>query len=257
MGTSNIHLRETWRQRILLLLFGMVVLSSGVCRGQVTGADLPATDTTIIFRPVRPLLEDVTNHAVAYNNAGMSLLFSSSGWAVGGYYGTEIGTGVTLNVDLFITGRRNTDEFENAIFNNSFLVVSEKVNRLLMIPLTASIQYRLFRESLQETFRPYFSIGAVAATIIRTPYLDYGNYGEVLRFYEYFESFGYATTYVRPGAMLGFGAVFGPVGKGNQVGVGLRYYTIPFGGDGLESIRFNPIKDFGGLIISMTIGSAW
>jgi hypothetical protein len=240
----------------LIGLFVMVCILSPA-KAQITGGDLPATDTTIIFRPVRPLLDDVTNHAVAYNSAGMSLLFSPSGWAVGGYYGIEIGSGVTLNFDAFITGRRNTDEFENAILNGTTLVVAEKVNRLLMIPLTVSIQYRLFRESLQETFRPFVTFGGVAASIVRTSYIDYDNYGTPIRFYEFFESFGYSTTYVRPGAMLGFGAVFGPVGKGNQVGVNLKYYTVPFGGQGLESMRFSPITDFGGVIISMTIGSAW
>lgn len=244
---------------IRLALLGLVVLFSSVAsmQAQVTGGDLPATDTSIIFRPVRPLLDDVTNHAVAYNSAGMSLLFSSSGWAAGGYYGVEIGSGVTLTVDLFITGRRNSDEFENALLNGTLPVVAEKVNRLFMIPLTLSIQYRLFRESLQETFRPFVTVGAVAGTILRTPYIDYGNYSEPTRFYEFFESFGYSTTYVRPGAMIGFGAVFGPVGKGNQVGVNLKYYTVPFGGQGLESMRLSPITDFGGVIISMTIGSAW
>lgn len=241
---------------VLLSLFVVVGFVLPI-RAQVTGGDLPPTDTSIMFRPVRPLLDDVTNHAVAYNSAGMSLLFSSTGWAAGGYYGVEIGSGLTLNFDAFITGRRNTDEFENALLNGAILVVAEKVNRLFMIPLTASIQYRLFRESLQETFRPFVTVGGVAATIIRNPYIDYDNYGSPTRFYEFFESFGYSTTYVRPGAMIGFGAVFGPVGKGNQVGVNLKYYTVPFGGQGLESMRFSPITDFGGVIISMTIGSAW
>jgi len=244
-----------FKSALIGLALLLCVLSSA--RAQVTGGDLPATDTTIMFRPVRPLLDDVTNHAVAYNNAGMSLQFSSSGWALGGYYGTEIGTGLTFSLDAFITGRRNTDEFENALLNGAILVVAEKVNRLFMIPLTASIQYRLFRETLQETFRPFVTVGGVAAAIVRTPYIDYDNYGSPTRFYEFFESFGHATTYVRPGAMIGFGAVFGPVGKGNQVGVNLKYYTVPFGDQGLESMRYSPITDFGGVIISMTIGSAW
>ncbi len=240
-------------------LAGLLVLicCASSMQAQVAGDELPATDTTIMFRPVRPLLDDETNKAVAYNNGGLSLLFSSSGWALGGYYGVEIGTGVTLSFDAFITGRRNTDEFENALLDGTIPVVADKVNRLMMIPFTVSVQYRLFRESLQETFRPFLTVGGVAATIIRTPYINYDNYGYPLKFYEFFESFGHATTYVRPGAMLGFGAVFGPVGKGSQVGVNLRYYTIPFGDQGLESMRFSPITDFGGLIISMTIGSAW
>jgi hypothetical protein len=33
-----------------------------------------------------------------------------------------------------------------------------------------------------------------------------------------------------------------------------RYYLIPFGGEGLESIRGRPMKDFNGLFISLAIG---
>ncbi|MBU3699785.1 MAG: hypothetical protein FGM33_07225 [Candidatus Kapabacteria bacterium] len=241
----------------LTLIIAVVLVLTGTARAQVTGDDLPATDTTILFRPVRPLMEDITNQAVAYNHAGGNILLSSSGWAFGGFYGFELGSGITLGLDAFITGRRNTDEFDNALLNGVIPVVAEKVNRLFMIPVTLSLQYRLFRESLQETFRPYVALGATAGNIIRTPYIDEGDFYNPPRYFEFFESFGYAETYFRPGIMIGGGAVFGPVGKGNQVGVSVRYYTIPFGGDGLESIRGKPITDFGGLIISLSIGAAW
>ena len=242
-----------------VVLFLAIMLGAPGVQAQVPGGDLPPTDTTILFRPVRPLLEDVTNQAVAYHQAGMSLLLSSSGWAVGGYYGTEIGTGLTLGCDMFISGKRNTDEFDNALYNGLIPVVADKVNRLFVMPLTISLQYRLFRETLQETFRPFLTFGAVAGTILKTPYLRIENidYYETLRYYEFFESFGHATTYLRPGAMIGLGAVFGPVGKGSQVGVSIRYFTIPFGGKGLESILDKPITDFGGLVIGLAIGTAW
>jgi hypothetical protein len=241
----------------MLLILAVLLIGLGSARAQVTGDDLPATDTTIVFRPVRPLMEDVTNQAVAYNSAGANLLLSGSGWAFGGFYGIELGSGITLGIDAFITGRRNTDEFDNALLNGVIPVVAEKVNRLFMIPVTVSLHYRLFRESLQETFRPFVAFGATAGNIIRTPYIDEGDFYNPPRFFEFFESFGYAETYLRPGIMIGMGAVFGPVGKGNQVGVNIKYYTIPFGGEGLESIRGKPITDFGGLIISLSIGAAW
>ena len=244
-------------QRRAIWILVVFIASLGIIRAQVTGDDLPATDSTIVFRPVRPLMEDVTNQAVAYYGAGANLLLSASGWAFGGYYGFELGSGITLNLDAFITGRRNTDEFDNALLGGVIPIVAEKVNRLLMVPVTMSLQYRLFRESLQETFRPYVAFGATAATIVQAPYIDEGDFYTPARYYEFFESFGYATTHFRPGIMLGFGSTFGPVGKGNQIGVSVKYYTIPFGGDGLESIRGKPITDFGGLVVALSIGTAW
>jgi hypothetical protein len=245
------------RQHHVFLLLAMLIAPWGGLRAQVTGGDLPVTDTTIMFRPVRPLMDDVTSQAVAYNGAGANILLSSSGWAFGGYYGFELGSGITLSIDAFISGRRNTDEFDNALLNGVIPIVAEKVNRLFMVPLTVSIQYRLFRETLQETFRPYVAFGATGAGIIRTPYIDEGDFYNPPRYFEFFESFGSATLYPRMGVMLGGGAVFGPVGKGNQVGVSVKYYVIPFGGEGLESIRGKPITDFGGLFIALSIGAAW
>jgi hypothetical protein len=41
------------------------------------------------------------------------------------------------------------------------------------------------------------------------------------------------------------------------MGFTLRYYTIPFGGEGLESIQGVPINNFGGVFLTLSVGSAW
>ena len=57
--------------------------------------------------------------------------------------------------------------------------------------------------------------------------------------------------------MFGIGASFGSLGKGSFIGVNIRYYTIPFGDPGLESLAALPISNFGGVFLSLSVGSAW
>ena len=120
-----------------------------------------------------------------------------------------------------------------------------------MIPITFGAAYRLFSESLQESFRPFVSMGVSPTIIIQTPYIQDGIY------YEFFNSFGQAQTHFRWGGQFSIGSNFGDPTDGSVIGVQLRYYTIPFGGDGLESVRGLPIENFGGVMISISVGSAF
>jgi hypothetical protein len=156
----------------------------------------------------------------------------------------------TVFGNVGLSGRRNSDEFENA-WLGSVPVVAEKVNRLYMIPMTVGFQYRLFAADLQESFRPYVSAGITPTIIVQTPYIRDGE------FYEFFSAFGYAETHFRWGAMFAVGSLFGDPTEGTVIGVTARYYTIPFGGEGLESIRDLPITNFGGIFLSLSVGWAW
>ena len=55
------------------------------------------------------------------------------------------------------------------------------------------------------------------------------------------------------GGYAGVGADFG-IGK-SLITLNFKYYIIPFGGDGLLSVKNNPITDFGGFFIGITFGS--
>lgn len=220
---------------------------------QIAG-EPPRVDSTIVFTSPRPLLEASVNRPKT-TAAGVDLLFSGSGWGLGGFYQTAIAEHLSLTLHAAISGKRNTDEFENYLLGPT-PVVWDKVNRLFMFPTTVGLQYRLFAESLQESFRPFVSVGAGPTVIIATPYLrDDAYYGR--RYYEFFSSFADAVTYVRPGGYVGTGAFFGSPTLGNTVGVHIRYYVIPFGGEGIESVRGRPITDFGGLFLSLSIGAAY
>jgi len=110
-----------------------------------------------------------------------------------------------------------------------------------MVPLSLSVLYFLFTESLEETFAPLISAGIVPTLIVATPYAE-----------EFFRAFQQARLFGRMGAHLGIGVRIRYAGQ-SFLGVGLRYYTIPFGGSGLESVRGSPIRDFGGIVLSLRL----
>lgn len=247
---SSLRMRPAFKISAISVV---LILTMGVreVRAQITGEEPLPSDTTMIFTPVRPLLEEIASNAIATRAAGFDLLFSGSGWGVGGIYLQKLSESLSLFGHVAVTPRRNADEVESVWYNGQIPVVANKVNRLFMFPITVGAQYRLFSGSLQENFRPFVGLGVTGTPILQTPYLQDG------RYYEFFESFGYGTWHFRMGAMFGVGAVFGTPGKGSLIGVNVRYYTIPFGEPGLESLAGLPITNFGGVFLSLTVGTAW
>jgi hypothetical protein len=56
----------------------------------------------------------------------------------------------------------------------------------------------------------------------------------------------------RPAGYIAIGSAFGSEGR-TSLSATMRYYYVPFGGNGLESIKELPIRDFGGLFIALGI----
>lgn len=237
--------------RFIFALLLVSALASVSVYGQIAGEEPLPTDTSIVFTPVRPLMEELATNAVATQAAGFDLLFSGSGWGAGVFYTRALADNLSGFANIVITPRRNSDEVENVWYNGFIPIVANKINRLFMFPVSAGLQYRLFSDGLQETFRPYVSVGVTATPILQTPYLKDGYY------YEFFESFGHGTWHMRMGGVIGLGSVFGQPGKGSVIGVNIRYYTIPYGEPGLESMAGLPITNFGAVFLSLSVGSAW
>ncbi|MBK9248129.1 MAG: hypothetical protein IPM69_08470 [Ignavibacteria bacterium] len=150
-------------------------------------------------------------------------------------------------INLGISGARNTDEIEYYDPYDQKTFIPGKVNRLFMFPLTLGVQYRIFADNIAETLRPFVSAGVGTTFVVAAPYEDgTGNQ------YDIFQSFGYANSYSRFGGFIGVGANFGSVSK-SVMGVNARYYFIPFGGNGIESIKGSPINDFGGLFLTLSV----
>ncbi|HYF01772.1 MAG TPA: hypothetical protein VEC36_00225 [Patescibacteria group bacterium] len=203
----------------------------------------PNSDSTIIFRSPRPLIDPLEAEK-RRSSMGIMGTLSSSGFGAGGFYQKEFTKDWTYTIDGILSGARNTDELETGFDPYTGMTfIPNKVNRIYMLPLMAGIQHRLFSDKLTDNLRPFVSAGAGPAFILTTPYQ-----------YEFFRAFADGKLYTRVGGFVGAGAQVGTPGLKSTTSVSARYYFIPFGGEGLESIKGSPINDFGGLQLSVSVG---
>jgi hypothetical protein len=220
---------------LLVLLFAVALPLWAQVAGEPV-AEMP--DSLFVFESPQPLLTSAEEAPAFW---GLVLTFSGSGFGGGVFYHRPMGRKLAWSAELTVSAARNSDEFEVYDPYTGEVYVPGKVNRLFLLPLSLSLHHFLFTESLEQTFAPLVSLGVVPALIVSTPYDQ-----------EFFSAFRQARLFFRFGAHLGIG-VHVRYGVQSFLGVGLRYYTIPFGGAGLESVRGRPIRDFGGVVLSLRL----
>ncbi|MGB9852797.1 MAG: hypothetical protein ACPLPX_08035 [Candidatus Kapaibacteriota bacterium] len=199
-------------------------------------------DSTIVFKSPRPLLTNNINNLSKPKFWGLNIILSNSGFGFGGFYEMYLSKNTSMFVNLYLSGARNTDEFEYYDPFTGEIFIPGKVNRLYMFPLTFGISQSFLTEVLGTNFTPFFNLGLGPTFIVSTPYEK-----------EFFTSIGYARMYIRFGGFIGAGINI-PITDKSYFGVSARHYWIPFGGKGLESIKDKPIKDFGGFFLGLNIG---
>jgi len=192
-------------------------------------------DTLFVFPPARPLIDSTALYGAPRSVVGFDILFSSSGLGMGCYAQLSLSETTAGFVNVGITGYRNTDEFPDYQGN-----VPNKVNRLFMLPVTLGARIRLFNRALVDNFRPYVNGGVGPALLVALPYE-----------FSFFPSIGHASLHAAVAGFFGCGA---EIGGGRPIlGVNVRYFIVPYPA-GLESIRDNPITDFGGLFLTLNVG---
>ena len=221
----------------------MLCMVHGYSIAQVTEGKqtIGAPDTMMIFKSPHPLLSDTTKKSLYTKFWSIELLFSGNGFGAGLSYTRTINNTLSWNALLGISGARNTDELEYIDPYTGSTFVYDKINRLYSLPLTIGLQKRVFSESLSESFRPFVGAGIGYSMIIQTPY------GQ-----SYIDSVGKSLVHGRPAGYVSIGSSFGEEGR-TMLSIHGRYYIIPFGGSGLESVKDLPIKDFGGFFIALGI----
>ena len=225
-------------------IFSQTILFSQTIEEPTTG--LPTSprlrDTIFIFRSPRPLIEDENAISAKKNIGGFTLLLSGSGVGFGMVYERIFNNDFKFNSELFFSVARNTDELE---YWDSFfydLRVANKVNRLYIFPLSFGVQRYIDIGHMTKSFRPYFGVLVGPALIWRMPYES-----------DWFSDVKYSKADYRFGGGVQFGADFGDINT-SLISFKIRYTFIPYGGDGIESIKDMPIKDFGGLYLSLIVG---
>ena len=115
-------------------------------------------DTTIIFTPSNPNLILMRSYRPMVKAWGLDILMSNNGFGLGFFYRYEFTDEVSLLMNFAISDVKDDAEFEQYdYYGNSF--IPGKKNRLLLMPLIASVQYRLFKDDIVDNFRPFVSAG--------------------------------------------------------------------------------------------------
>jgi hypothetical protein len=226
-----------------MLFLCMFYMGSGILHAQEKGliefGNVP--DSMIVFTSPRPLITDNAETLKYSSFWSIELLFSGNGFGAGCSYSKHLSPTLSLTALLGITGNRNSDELEYIDQLTGRTFIPNKVNSLYSFPFTIGMQKRLFQESLSESFRPFIGAGLGYSMILQIPYDQNG-----------FEPDRRTLAHGRPASYLSIGSAFGSEGR-TSLSALIRYYFIPFGGNGIDSINDLPIKDFGGLFIALGI----
>ncbi|MFN9303667.1 MAG: hypothetical protein ACK6DA_12935 [Candidatus Kapaibacterium sp.] len=229
----------------LLVMLITLLFSNSNIYGQLPGLPpVDPSDTTMIFSSPRPLISDTNIFRARKQGFAGELYLSTHGFGFGFGYQWALNEQLVVSITLAGSGARNSDEFE--VFDRTGIYVPNKVNRLLMFPLLIGTRYRLFKDDITESLRPHVSAAFGGTFIMEGPYQGHEQ--------NFFGSLPDARWYTRPGGYLGIGANIGNFGGGSALGVEIRYYSIPFGGKGLESIKDLPIDNFGGIFLCLNFG---
>ena len=193
-----------------------------------------ATDTAMIFQPSHPLIQNAQELAKENPDTwGLDASFSDYGFGGGAFLGHTLSPDITGMLSLDFGTAAGAREFS--------LLEVNKINRIFVIPVMASLQYRLFRDGLSDNLRPYIAAGAGPVMAMTTPYA-----------LDFFSAFGSAKAKVVPGGYIGLGANFGMDPKTN-FGASLRYFIIPYPGS-IQSTTTESLTNLSGLFLTASYG---
>lgn len=199
-------------------------------------------DSIFIFKPAKPLTLFGEDHNSINAALGVEILFSNSGFGLGFFYHNFLDDENLLTGSFFVSGLRNSDEWEYWDWNTGEWVVPGKINRLFLLPATVGYTRILFANALGGSFKPFATIGMGPSFIFATPYSK-----------GWFESWKDVNVLTQFGGYIGVGGYFRTIGS-SIANVNIKYYYIPIGGNGIESIQGLPIYNAGGIVISLSIG---
>lgn len=217
-------------------------------------------DTTVVFRPSSNRLINTAPFSPLQHAWGMDLMLSDNGFGLGGFYRRQVSDVISGVLTLAISDVKDDLEMEYIDYYGQSYVPG-KVNRLLLIPLFAGVQYRLFKDDIVDNFRPFITAGAGPTMVFVSPYsritmIPLGN-GSVYSQEEkvdFFESLKYGKAHYTLASYVGVGSFFGRE-RSSVLGLSIRYFFVPIH-PGVEVLRGAIAKQLGGIYITLHFGSA-
>jgi len=183
------------------------------------------------------------------NSFGVDVIFNDAGFGLGTFYKYSLNEDFITFVDFSIAETKDDREI---VFFDYFgnPVTYGKINRSLILPLNFGFQYRLFKKTITNNLRPYFSAAVGPTMIMVTPYIK--NKRQI----DFFAALKYATLRYTIGGYVGFGANFG-TNKKRSLGISVRYYIVHLLGEGIENIKNKYRKDLSSIYVNISIGFFW
>lgn len=186
-----------------------------------------ATKTQINPKPVN-------NTKEPRNQFGLSVIYSDKGYGLSGGYFKPVSHSSDLFLNLSFTGVSDNREFEYFdYYGNSY--IQDKVKRVFMIPVNIGIQHYMFKDDIENDFKPLVNIGVTPALVLTNPYDK-----------SYFNAFGYFQAAFAIGGFAGVGIEF-ESSKNLAFSMNFRYFYLPVVSGDVISIKNSPMKDLGGI----------
>jgi hypothetical protein len=168
------------------------------------------------------------------NNLGLGVIYSDKGYGITGAYYKSISKSSDFFVNFSITGISDSREFEYFdYYGNSY--IQDKVNRVYMIPVNFGLQHYMFKDEIENDFKPLVSLGITPALVLTNPYDK-----------SYFKAFGYFNSAFAFGGFAGVGMEF-QQSKNIAFSLNLRYFYLPVVSGSVMSIKDSPMNDLGGI----------
>jgi outer membrane protein W len=219
------------------IALGIATFISTVTFAQTPMGSTPSQsqpDSAIIFEPSQPLVQSRADLAKEYPNTwGFNASFSDYGFGGGLFLGHNFSQDFEAQISAEMSTASASREFD--------LVTDNKVNRVFVIPIMLSGQYRLFSQGLSDNLRPYVTAGAGAVVAMTTPFQE-----------DFFTAFADQQSKIVPGGFIGLGAKFGMDPK-STFGASLRYFIIPYPG-AIQSTSSQSLTNLSALYLSVSYG---
>lgn len=188
---------------------------------------------------------------------GFQILLTNSGFGLGGYFFRSINNSTSFMTDLSLGAGKDERELKFFRFGSSF--IPNKANYLLMMPLQAGLIHRLFRNAIEENFRPYIQVTAGPTLGWEYPYFnDENGNGQFDREEDSYDSIGAlpkGELRMGIGGTIAIGAHFGLSRKVTQgVRIGYSFTHFLQGIQLLEPQVQEAQQFFGTPTITLTFG---
>lgn len=190
---------------------------------------------------------------------GLEILVTNSGFGLGAYYNRALNGSLSFMVEASLGAGKDERELKFFRFGTSY--IPNKANYLVMLPVQVGLVQRLFKNNIEDNFRPFLQLTGGPTLGWEYPYFrdnnGNGTYDSDLGERTYDPIGGIFRGELRPGvgATIAFGAHFG-ISKRMTNGVRMGYtFTYFFEGVQLLEPVFQEAQHFFGTpTISLIFG---